>query len=593
MNQLPDWAALRLDVASINESLLQGALRQHELTEAANSANALLQGEIVERKQAEEALRQTHNALALKTKELTASLATVRATLDSATDGILVVDFGNKITNFNAKFVAMWKISREILEVGDNMQSQELASEQFDDPQQFLLRIEEISGLALPESFDVLELTDGRVFERYSKLLVSNNPSQGRVWNFRDITEHKIAERNLKKAKDEAERANKAKDDFLAVLSHELRTPLTPVFMMTTALCEDERLPQEVRQQLGMMQRNIALETRLIDDLLDITYVSRGKLKLHTQTCDAHSLISLALEIVRDEVLTKQISIERQFTAINSGLTADAARFQQIIWNLLRNAVKFTPRGGKISVRTSNQADWLHIEVTDSGIGIEPAAFEKIFQPFEQGHLAGNHLYGGVGLGLAIAKAVVDLHGGKIGVHSKGSNQGATFTIKLPGAFEPPYGTSEMVVDSKDSTSPSLPSKTNAKGILLRILLVEDHAPTLQVISNLLARDGHQIVTAGSVADALNAAAANPLDLVVSDLGLPDGTGNFLMEKLRADYGLRGIALSGYGMEEDVTRSREAGFVTHLIKPVPISELRRVINNFRNDTGENKKKSSN
>ncbi len=383
----------------------------------------------------------------------------------------------------------------------------------------------------------------------------------------------------LKLAQAEAERASRTKDDFLAALSHELRTPLTPVLMTAAALREDETLPLEVREQLGMIERNIALEARLIDDLLDLTRIARGKLDVRRKSCDAHSLIGLAIEIVRDESLTKSISIERHFDAQNSGLFADPARFQQVIWNLLRNAVKFTPRGGVVSIRTRDEvgehgARQLHIEIADTGIGISPAQLENIFLPFEQGGLTGDHRFGGVGLGLAIVRAIVDQHGGSIRAQSAGANRGATFIVEFPEASPPSVGVHELSEPSRRSSEPPAAAVAHAA---LALLLVEDHEPTLQVMTRLLTRAGHAVTAVGNMADALAAAAAKKFDLVISDLGLPDGTGTELMQQLRQEYGLSGIALSGYGMDEDLARSREAGFVTHLIKPVDFHQLERAL----------------
>lgn len=377
-----------------------------------------------------------------------------------------------------------------------------------------------------------------------------------------------------------AERANKAKDDFLAALSHELRTPLTPVLIAAAFLREDPRLPADVRDQLGMMERNIALEARLIDDLLDLTKISHGKLFLRLEPCDAHTLIDLATEIVQDDAHEKSIVIERIFNARHSGLMADPSRFQQIIWNLLRNAVKFSPQGGKISVRTSeermgNEGIWFRVEISDNGIGIEPARLEQIFLPFDQGGLTGDHRFSGVGLGLAIARAVVVLHGGRITATSAGLNCGAMFAVDLPNAVEPRSGVAENVSPFFIATPTLAPLLQKIPS--LRLLLVEDHKMTLQSLSRLLQRDGHHVVTATTAAEALGKAARHSFDLVISDLGLPDGSGLELMAKLSANYGLRGIALSGYGMEDDITRSRNAGFVTHLVKPIPIAELRRAI----------------
>jgi CheY-like chemotaxis protein/anti-sigma regulatory factor (Ser/Thr protein kinase) len=335
-----------------------------------------------------------------------------------------------------------------------------------------------------------------------------------------------------------------------------------------------------------MMERNIALEARLIDDLLDLTSIARGKMHLRAASVDAHSLIGLAVEIVREDARAKEISIERHLDANRSGLMADPARFQQVIWNLLRNAVKFTPRGGVIVISTveSTGADglpWLQIVVSDSGIGIEPGMLEKIFRPFDQGGLTGDHRFGGVGLGLAIARAVVDLHGGRISARSDGPNCGSTFVVEFPGASRPPHGIADLgqriLPFSSSVSTPPMPLPTAPEKKPLRLLLIEDHDATLQVLLRLLSREGHTVTAARSVAEALAAAAADKFDLVISDLGLPDGTGIELMKKLRELHGLRGIALSGYGMEEDLMRTRQAGFIAHLIKPVDFSQLRRAL----------------
>jgi PAS domain S-box-containing protein len=382
----------------------------------------------------------------------------------------------------------------------------------------------------------------------------------------------------LKLAQDAAAQASRAKDDFLAALSHELRTPLTPVLMTAVALHEDERLPADVREQLGMMERNISLEARLIDDLLDLTAISRGKLPLRTQACDAHSLIGLAIEIIREEAMAKEISIEREFAARNSGLSADPARFQQVIWNLLRNAIKFTPRGGHVAIRTHDEGgNWLRIEITDSGIGIDISVLDKIFLPFEQAKVTGDHRFGGVGLGLSIARAIIEMHHGTIQASSAGSNQGATFTVKLPGAMMPPHGASDTSIRLSAEPKVEAANQNNEFNRQYRLLLVEDHKPTLQVISGLLRRDGYEVNTAGTVSDALRVASVESFDLVISDLGLPDGTGIQLMQQLRGLYQLKGVALTGFGMEEDVTRSQDAGFIAHIIKPVHMIELRRII----------------
>jgi signal transduction histidine kinase/ActR/RegA family two-component response regulator len=393
---------------------------------------------------------------------------------------------------------------------------------------------------------------------------------------------------HLREAKSAAERGSRTKDDFLAALSHELRTPLTPVLLTAATLREDPRLPTDVRDQMDVIERSIALEARLIDDLLDLTKISRGKLEFRPEPCDAHQLIAYAVDIVRADANAKEIVINCSLSAKSAWLVADSTRFQQVIWNLLRNAVKFTPPHGRVSVRTRNEtnesgASWLRIEVSDTGIGIQPERLEEIFLPFDQGGLTGDHRFGGVGLGLAIARAVVQLHSGRITAQSGGRNHGSTIIVELPGAmttqaeaFPPASTRPSPSLHRSPSASPSLASGT------LRLLIVEDHINTLEALRSLLQKDGHRVTIATSISKALAAAAANTFDLVISDLGLPDGTGVELMRELRNRYGLQGIALSGYGMDDDIASAHRAGFATHLTKPVAIAELRRVIAGLQN-----------
>ena len=396
-----------------------------------------------------------------------------------------------------------------------------------------------------------------------------------------DVTEQRALAEELARARDAAERASHAKDNFLAALSHELRTPLTPVLLSAAALRQDERLPAEVRAELTMIERNVALEGRLIDDLLDLTRITRGKLRLRTEHCDVHSLLGHAVEIVREEARARGVEMELDLAATRPGLQGDPARLQQVFWNVLKNAVKFTPDGGRISIRTHDAAAdaRLVLVIADTGAGFVPEEAEGLFRPFEQGGGATEHRAGGLGLGLAIARAIVDLHGGVIRGESAGPGCGATFTVELPGAVGPPAG-----VASPDHAPDEAPAAVERH----RLLLVEDHETTRSVLMRLLRRAGYEVVAAGSVAEAVAAAAQERFDVVVSDLGLPDGSGQDLMKRLRAlDPTLRGIALSGYGMEDDLRRSEEAGFFTHLVKPVKFEQLREALQRMHaQDPGE-------
>ncbi len=371
--------------------------------------------------------------------------------------------------------------------------------------------------------------------------------------------------------------ANDAKDQFLATLSHELRTPLTPVLALVAGLQEDVRA-RGLRRELDVIRRNVELEARLIDDLLDLTRVARGKLELHFGEADARQVLMHALQTCARDLSAKRLQLSTVLAADEHGVWGDGPRLTQVFWNLVRNAVKFTPEGGAVRVRSWNEtvdgAPWLAVEVADTGIGIEPGQLPRIFDAFEQGQRSITRRFGGLGLGLAISKAIVEQHGGSLTAFSEGQDRGSVFTLRMPVAGP------SSVRPSPAPRSESVLSLGAAGPPRFRILLVEDHVDTAEAMADLLGARGHQVTVAGSLAEARAAAAAvgaAGFDLLVSDLGLPDGSGHELMRELASLYGLRGIALSGYGMEEDLRKSRQAGFERHLIKPVSPQALETAI----------------
>ncbi|MDQ6654717.1 MAG: response regulator [Verrucomicrobiota bacterium] len=364
------------------------------------------------------------------------------------------------------------------------------------------------------------------------------------------------------KARTEAERANLAKDRFLAMLSHELRTPLTPVLTSLLAIEIDE-VPEAIRPSLQMIRRNVELEARLIDDLLDLTRISKGKVQLSLEIVDAHVLLRSALEICQSDIDQKQLEVELDLAAERVALEADPARLQQIFWNLIKNAVKFTPATGKLRVRTRNNDEGLLcVEVSDSGVGIDAESLPKIFKAFEQGERA---KLGGLGLGLAISKSLVETHNGRITAQSDGRDKGATFTAFFP------VSDRQASADANGGDAPSVDRKS------LRLLLVEDHEDTNRSLTMLLRRRGYEVEPATSVAAALDIAARYDFDVLVSDIGLPDGTGVDLIQRLRRDREVLGVALTGFGMEDDIQKSHDGGFRHHLIKPVDLNKLDAVI----------------
>jgi len=367
-------------------------------------------------------------------------------------------------------------------------------------------------------------------------------------------------------AQAEAEAANEAKDRFLAMLSHELRTPLSPVLHTATLLNEMKGVPPEIRQMLQVIRRNVQLEARLIDDLLDLARIRNGKLQLQLEPTDAHDLLRRALEICQPDIEARGLSVETRFRAEKSVLEADPARLQQIFWNLISNSVKFTPEGGTVTLKTEDDlpGQALLMEISDTGVGIEPQKTNRIFDAFEQVTQEGRS---GLGLGLAICRALADFHGGQITAHSDGLGRGATFSVTLP--------------VKNVSLPPVQPTSAGLSRILtvpLRLLVVEDHRDTAAALVRLLVRRGYEVRSAETVASALEIAHDFDFDVLITDIGLPDGTGHELFQKLKAQprgKALRGLALSGFGMDEDIARSRAAGFTEHLTKPVDFARLQR------------------
>jgi PAS domain S-box-containing protein len=509
--------------------------------------------------------------------ELRASEARHAAILETALDCIVSMDHHGLITEWNPAAERVFGVSRE------EALGREMAEVIIPPAYRAAHRGGLAQYLATGEAHVIgrrIEITgvrkDGSEFP--VELAITRLPSDGPpifTGHLRDITDRKLAEISLAEAKEAAETANKAKDQFLAALSHELRTPLTPVLLTVSLLESRADLPREVMQDIRAIRRNVELEARLIDDLLDSTKIAQGKLNLHVELVDVHTVIQSALHTCCSHNQGSKIQLD--LNAQEHQVLGDPARLQQVFWNLLTNAQKFTPEGGLVTIRSTSEAARLVVEVADTGIGISQELLPKLFNAFEQGGGSTTHRFGGLGLGLAIAKALVEAHGGTITARSDGPDKGAIFTVELPtsAAQSNQAGKVNSTMIAHADTAPRRS---------LRILLVEDHDSTLEVMSRLLKKLGHQVSPAMNIADALRLAEGTSFDLLISDLGLPDGSGHDLMEALQArTAGMRGIALSGYGMEDDVRRSIEVGFNTHLTKPVDFQKLEAAVRALANE----------
>lgn len=405
--------------------------------------------------------------------------------------------------------------------------------------------------------------------------------ASGRVARFDgitiDVTRQQEAEARLREATGAAVEANRAKDRFLAVLGHELRTPLTPILAAVSSLLDaPPRGPaplwtdEQVAETFAMIRRNVELETRLINDVLDVARVQRGQLRLQIETVDLHRVLREAVDICRDEILVSGLDVRLALGAPDHFVEADPARVLQIAWNLIHNAAKFSPPGARLTIRTANppragdDLPTIVAEFEDSGVGMGPDVLARVFEPFEQGDSPARRRIGGLGLGLAIGRSIAEAHGGRLTATSPGRGLGSTFRLELKTTARP----EPMVPDTRDlDGSAAAPSRS--------VLLVEDNRDTARYLAALLGHRGYRVSTASGIAEAAEAASGAPFDVMISDIELPDGSGLDLMRRLRGK--LVGVAVSGFGSESDVQLSLEAGFSAHLTKPLDFARLEATI----------------
>jgi PAS domain S-box-containing protein len=499
-------------------------------------------------------------------------------TLSSIGDGVIVSDVAGRITFLNqvAEQLTAWKSSEALNQPCSKVFNiiNESSRQAVESPVEKVLRLGAIVGLA---NHTVLIRKDGSeipIDDSGAPIKEPNGTVRGAVLIFRDFSEHKAAEKKLIDANNALEAANRAKDQFLAALSHELRTPLTPVLATLTTWEASDELPAAFLADIQMLRRNIELEARLIDDLLDLNRIVKGKLSLNLELVDAHELVESVVAMFQSAINAKQLNVSIGLNATRHYVKGDSARLQQVFGNILNNATKFTERYGHLSIASTDDTQGrLVLRFKDDGIGMTQDVIDRLFQPFEQAANITSR-YGGLGLGMAISKALVDIHAGIISADSEGPGHGAEFTVTLPSIHA-----STVKQPAGDGSVPA--SRRNPQGI--NILLVEDHKDSAEVMSRLLRDKGYLVETCATVAEALKASEAQRFNLVLSDIGLPDGTGIDLIKQIRQHSSIPAIALTGFGMDQDIHRYKEAGFDAHLTKPVNFQKLEMIINQFFSD----------
>ena len=670
------------------------------------------------RQRAEQEVRRANEVLQQRTRELSRTLMVLRATLESTTDAILVTDETLKVTEFNEQYIHMWKVPRQALEIGMLGELKEILSRNFADVPGFMARIREIAA-SESESFDLLELKDGRILERYSKVLSVEGERAGRVWTFRDVTARHLAEitsrqlgaivassddaiigkdlnsiitswnfgaerifgytademigtsimrlippdrqdeekeilsrirrgerlshfetirvgkdgRQLyvsitvspikdssghvvgaskvarditdrKRAEEEAEmvnrerlhlldserearsqseRASRIKDDFLATLSHELRTPLNAVLGWANILRHGNLQGEELRQGLDIIERNARVQTQLIEDLLDMSRIISGKVRLDVKMIDLPAVLNEAIETLRATAVAKGVRLEALRHPFPVPISSDPNRLQQIFWNLLHNAIKFTPKDGKVHVWLQRFDSHVEVSVADTGEGIAPDFLPYIFERFRQGDGSTTRRHGGLGLGLAIVKQLVELHAGTVRVKSDGIGHGATFTVRLP--LLAAVNSDPDEEGHKEVALPEGQPLTEISLANLYVLVVDDELDARVLVKRLLEMAGATVSMAASGSEAMERILARRPDVLVCDIGMPEEDGYSFIRRLRAleqsqEGALPAVALSAYARSEDRTKAIRSGFQNHLAKPVEPTELVAVVHSL-------------
>jgi hypothetical protein len=528
----------------------------------------------VVRKQIETALRESEMRL--------------RRIVDSNIIGIFFGELNGKITEANDAFLHIIGYTRQDLQADEIAWNLMTPPEYIEQTQQAVKELRE-QGVCVPFEKELIRKDGSRVFVLMGAALFEGSLQEQGVCYVLDLTQRKRAEEERDRlfkleqiARAQAESANRMKDEFLAVLSHEVRTPLNPILGWAKLLRSRKFDEKTTARALETIERNAQLQSRLIEDLLDVSRILRGKLSLNIAPVNLVATIEEAMETVRLAAEAKSIQIHSAIAPNVGKVLGDANRLQQVVWNLLSNAVKFTPLGGQVEIQLSqvpspensefiqskfNQNSYAQIQVTDTGKGIHPDFLPFVFDSFRQADSQTTRVFGGLGLGLSIVHHLVELHGGTVAAASPGEGQGATFTVTLP------------LMTTAPQTSQDIPLVNNSPNLEgVKLLVVDDEIDTRELIVFILEECGAQVRAVASAAEALEALAQMQPDLLLSDIGMPEMDGYMLIRQIRAKSAEEGgeipaIALTAYAGETDNQQILKAGFQKHLTKPIEPDEL--------------------
>ena len=424
--------------------------------------------------------------------------------------------------------------------------------------------------LTKPCMIEELKHTVRRGLE-HRRLMLAEREARAGLEQLNRELERRVEERTaeLRRVNEELREANRAKDVFLATLSHELRTPLTPVLGWVNLLRSGGRNADAalVSQGLDAIERNARLQARLVDDLLDISRIVSGKLRIDWELVDVCAVVESAVETARAEAAQRRVEVSAEARDCPLPVRGTAVRLQQIVSNLLSNAVKFTPDGGRVSLRVWREGGEARLVVEDTGVGIAPEFLPHVFDRFRQADGSTTRQYGGLGLGLAIVRALTELHGGWVRAESEGLGRGSRFTLAIPCALTEAKAEAEAEEEEGGRARPP-------------VLVVDDSDETLELLQMLFTRKGYDVVCAASAAEAVERARETHPGVIISDISMPGEDGYQMLAELRCLPGLErvpAIALTGHAMDEDRRRALEAGFAVHVAKPVDPDELVRLV----------------
>ena len=538
------------------------------------------------------------------------SAAMLRWMNDLAGQGILVTDADLTIRAWNrwleehSEISADEVLGRNLLEVYTELEKRRL-DRQYKWVLEGQTRVlsQRLHGhlLPLPTNFNLSGFTEMQQSARISPLIDDSGRVVGTVTVVEDVTERVAREAELqaevdartqalareKAAREEAEEANHLKDEFLATVSHELRTPLTAILGWSNMLLAG-KLGDEARDRaLEIIHRNAQSQNQLISDLLDVSRIISGKLRLDLRTVELSPIIEAAAEATRPAAEAKAVHVTTSLDPHAGPVNGDADRLQQVVWNLLTNAIKFTPEGGLIEVKSCIVGSRIEVTVRDTGIGIAPEFLPHIFDRFRQADPGTNRIHGGMGLGLSIVRQLVELHGGTVRAESVGAGKGATFTVSLP------FVKTEQGPKLAERKPPAAHLEIECPPALqgLRVLVVDDEADTRDLLRAVLEHCHAEVITAGSASEALDAIARLRPDVLISDVGMPEEDGYSLIAKVRSLPPERGgripaAALTAYVRAEDRVRVLRSGFQLHVPKPVEPAELVTVVAHLADRAGD-------